>query len=70
MFQRMMSTGRVDPVNVAGWVMGSSARSMNKEVAGVSEKSHTGDDRRIPPFKKRRVGHPARNRLDSPGENS
>jgi hypothetical protein len=27
--------------------------------ARVSEKSHAGDDRGIPPFKKRRVGHPA-----------
>ena len=32
---------------------------MSEGAAGVSKKSHAGDDRGIPPFKKRRVGHPA-----------
>jgi len=40
-----------------GWVMGSSVRSMIEGAAGVQRKITSGG-RRIPPFKKRRVGHP------------
>src|SRR6202030_3842902 len=32
---------------------------MNEGPAGVRKKSHAGDNRGIPHFKKRRVGHPA-----------
>jgi hypothetical protein len=42
-----------------GWMM-------NEGRWAVSEKSHVGDDRGIPPFKKRRVGHPASMFKDNP----
>jgi hypothetical protein len=39
-------------------VWGSLAHSVTEGAAGVSKKSRAGYNRGIPPFKKRRVGHP------------
>ena len=42
-----------------GRMMGSPAHSMGLGTAGPNEKTHARDGRGIPPFNKRRVGHPA-----------